>query len=450
MYTKLEGFFSNASFVLLFLTMLSYWTYTAFKDLKINIPFLSFSLSTIKLDKSILSSYKSITNESWLAGSFFMFLSNFSLMSLLILRWINSGHFPLSNLYESLMFLSWSCTCIHFILFFSLVTVNNTIDFFPAKSSFISEELGSENSKFDKPTNNVLSLLYKNDASVAVLKNESLSYTTTTKTSNNLEESFIGCLTAPCALLMNTYATFSLPPEMQQITPLVPALQSNWLMMHVTVMIISYAALILGSLLSIAFLILTFDLPMIEKLPFKKTTVLSKQSSISADPVNISDIRKKRYKKNPSGISLTSAITSFNSPFFDSMGLCPKVFLPEKSTTLSKQSLDRRVKIAENLDNYSYRILGIGFPFLTIGILSGAVWANEAWGSYWSWDPKETWALLTWFVYAIYLHTRFTKGWQGKKPAIIASLGFIFVWICFLGVNLIGEGLHSYGWFSSK
>lgn len=100
-----------------------------------------------------------------------------------------------------------------------------------------------------------------------------------------------------------------------------------------------------------------------------------------------------------------------------------------------------------NLDELSYRIIGLGFPFLTIGILSGAVWANEAWGSYWSWDPKETWALLTWLVFAIYLHTRLTKGWQGEKPAIIASLGFIIVWFCYLGVNLLGEGLHSYGFF---
>jgi cytochrome c-type biogenesis protein CcsB len=104
--------------------------------------------------------------------------------------------------------------------------------------------------------------------------------------------------------------------------------------------------------------------------------------------------------------------------------------------------------LALTLDNLSYRILGIGFPFLTIGILSGAVWANEAWGSYWSWDPKETWALLTWLVFAIYLHTRISKGWEGKKPAIIASCGFVVIWICYLGVNLLGEGLHSYGWFS--
>ena len=95
-------------------------------------------------------------------------------------------------------------------------------------------------------------------------------------------------------------------------------------------------------------------------------------------------------------------------------------------------------------------MLGIGFPLLTIGILSGAVWANEAWGSYWSWDPKETWALATWFVFAIYLHTRLTKGWRGKKPAILASVGFVTVWVCFLGVNLFGEGLHSYGFLKGN
>jgi cytochrome c-type biogenesis protein CcsB len=108
--------------------------------------------------------------------------------------------------------------------------------------------------------------------------------------------------------------------------------------------------------------------------------------------------------------------------------------------TQSTIMISTKQKFAEKLDNLSYRILGIGFPLLTIGILSGAVWANEAWGSYWSWDPKETWALATWFVFAIYLHS-------GKKPAIIASLGFVTVWICFLGVNLLGEGLHSYGFF---
>jgi len=110
--------------------------------------------------------------------------------------------------------------------------------------------------------------------------------------------------------------------------------------------------------------------------------------------------------------------------------------------------LEKKLNLLESLDNLSYRIIGLGFPLLTIGIIAGAVWANEAWGSYWSWDPKETWALITWLVFAAYLHTRITKSWQGKGPAVLASLGFVVVWICYLGVNFLGKGLHSYGWIA--
>jgi cytochrome c-type biogenesis protein CcsB len=113
------------------------------------------------------------------------------------------------------------------------------------------------------------------------------------------------------------------------------------------------------------------------------------------------------------------------------------------AATLSPQ----RLSLADTLDNISYRIIGLGFPLLTIGIIAGGVWANEAWGSYWSWDPKETWALIEWLVFAAYLHSRITKGWQGRRPAILAAVGFLVVWVCYLGVNLLGKGLHSYGWF---
>ena len=113
---------------------------------------------------------------------------------------------------------------------------------------------------------------------------------------------------------------------------------------------------------------------------------------------------------------------------------------------LRGEAMQPRLNLLESLDNLSYRIIGLGFPLLTIGIVAGAVWANEAWGSYWSWDPKETWALITWLVFAAYLHARITKSWQGKGPAILASLGFVVVWVCYLGVNFLGKGLHSYGW----
>ena len=115
---------------------------------------------------------------------------------------------------------------------------------------------------------------------------------------------------------------------------------------------------------------------------------------------------------------------------------------------LQDNSKVKSLSLLETLDNLSYRIIGLGFPLLTTGIVAGAVWANEAWGAYWSWDPKETWALITWFVFAAYLHARITKSWQGKRPAILASVGFVVVWICYLGVNFLGKGLHSYGWIA--
>ena len=192
---------------------------------------------------------------------------------------------------------------------------------------------------------------------------------------------------------------------MQQIVPLIPALQSNWLMMHVSVMLLSYAALLSGTLLSISFLILG-----------------RVQQIIKLD---VSKIALQNLSNNSSETRFSSISEKKEESFLDFLN----------------------IDYLKNLDNLSYRLIGMGFSFLTIGILSGAVWANEAWGSYWSWDPKETWALITWITFAIYLHTRLVKGWQGQKSALLASLGFLILWVCYLGVNLLGKGLHSYGWF---
>lgn len=96
------------------------------------------------------------------------------------------------------------------------------------------------------------------------------------------------------------------------------------------------------------------------------------------------------------------------------------------------------------LDAISHKIIAFGFLFLTLGIITGAVWANSAWGSYWSWDPKETWSLITWFIYAIYLHTRLTKGWKEKKAAWLAVIGFLAMLFTYFGVNYLLSGLHSY------
>jgi cytochrome c-type biogenesis protein CcsB len=247
-----------------------------------------------------------ISNLCWLGVIF----SNSLLFLNLALRWYFSGYFPLSNLYESLLFLDW---CLLFTLVFTEI-----------------------------------------------------------KTGTKL----LGALLVPITLLIITFASLILPNVMQESSPLVPALQSNWLMMHVSMMIFSYATLILGSLLSLLLLALT------------------------------------RFSKEPQNFTLG------------------------------------KVQLIENLDLWSYRTIGLGFPFLTIGIIAGGVWANEAWGSYWSWDPKETWALITWLVFAAYIHVRLTKGWVKEKAAIVGAVGFFVVWVCYLGVNFLGQGLHSYGWLN--
>jgi cytochrome c-type biogenesis protein CcsB len=104
----------------------------------------------------------------------------------------------------------------------------------------------------------------------------------------------------------------------------------------------------------------------------------------------------------------------------------------------------KRLPSLDVLDDINYRCLTIGFPLLTLGIITGSIWAEYAWGSYWSWDPKETWSLITWLLYAALLHGRLTVGWRGRKAAILAIVGFCAVLFTFLGVNLLLPGLHTY------
>ena len=270
-------------------------------------------------------------------------VSNILFMLTLSIRWISEGYFPLSNLYESLIFLSWGISFIHLIIEY--------------------------------------------------------------KTQSRL----IGAIATPLMFFLSGFSSLTLPTDMQKALPLVPSLQSNWLMMHVSMMMVSYATLILGSLLSILYLaFISFS--------GQKNQVVIETSTGSISSASVSSV---------SSVSSASVVSSS---------------IPSTSVAYSRLSL------LQTVDIWSYRIIGLGFPFLTIGIISGAVWANEAWGSYWSWDPKETWALITWLVFAIYLHSRLLKGWQGKQAAILGSCGFFVIWICYLGVNFLGKGLHSYGW----
>nr|YP_009690617.1 cytochrome c heme attachment protein [Lindsaea linearis]QEG57397.1 cytochrome c heme attachment protein [Lindsaea linearis] len=221
-----------------------------------------------------------------------------------------------------------------------------------------------------------------------------------------------GAIAAPSATLTHAFATWGLPGEMQESTLLVPALQSHRLMMHVSTTLSSYAILLCGSLSAMS-------LPII----FRGTV-------------------NRRMTFNSSGNS------DFYAPILRISGNHKQVFFQKAFYLLSSNS--RKCQLINQLDRLTYQAISLGFIFLTIGILSGAVWANEAWGSYWSWDPKETWALVTWLIHATYLHIKITKSWGGEGPSVMASTGFFPVWVCFLGVNLSGIGLHNYGWLIQK
>ena len=110
----------------------------------------------------------------------------------------------------------------------------------------------------------------------------------------------------------------------------------------------------------------------------------------------------------------------------------------------SSAFLSKHVPGSEKLDMLSYRAASLGFLFLTFTIITGSIWAERAWGSYWSWDPKETWSLVTWIIYAIYLHLRIRRGWKDRSAAIFAVIGFICVIFTYIGVNTLLPGIHSY------
>nr|YP_009548106.1 cytochrome c heme attachment protein [Notholaena standleyi]AYW14652.1 cytochrome c heme attachment protein [Notholaena standleyi] len=218
-----------------------------------------------------------------------------------------------------------------------------------------------------------------------------------------------GAILAPSAMLTHAFATSSLPHKMQQSTLLVPASQSHWLMMHVSTMSISYAISLCGSLLAIVLLSLFY----------------AERNSYFF--LNLEHNSEKSISRLNSCTNIKRQADAQNSLYLLLLN-------------------SRKCQLINYLDKWAYQTISLGFSLLTIGLLSGAVWANEAWGSYWSWDPKETWALVTRLIYAIYLHTKINEKWMGEGPAAAASMGFFLVWIRFLGVNLLGVGLHSYGW----
>jgi cytochrome c-type biogenesis protein CcsB len=156
-------------------------------------------------------------------------------------------------------------------------------------------------------------------------------------------------------------------------------------------------------------------------------------------------------------IPLAPVLKSFWHPFhvvFAFMGnaifavafCCGVMYLVQEHQLKAKRigAITQRLPSLKVLDDLNYQSLTYGFPLLTLGIITGAIWAEYAWGRYWNWDPKETWSLITWLFYAALLHQRLTVGWRGRKAAIMAIVGFMAVLFTFLGVNLLLPGLHTY------
>ena len=146
-------------------------------------------------------------------------------------------------------------------------------------------------------------------------------------------------------------------------------------------------------------------------------------------------------RSNWLAIHVSTAIISYGS-----FGVAFAVSLMYLMRARMKENAFWRKNIPDEqrLDTISYRAVTFGFLFLTFVLISGAIWAEQAWGSYWSWDPKETWALITWIIYAIYLHLRVSRGWKGRSAALFAVIGFICVIFTYIGVNTLLPGIHSY------
>jgi cytochrome c-type biogenesis protein CcsB len=180
------------------------------------------------------------------------------------------------------------------------------------------------------------------------------------------KSTLFGAFTLPFSFLAMAYASFS-PDVNSKLEPLIPALKSNWLIIHVITCFLAYGAFAVACGLSIVYLL------------------------------------KKRGGR-----------------IWD---IFPSLL---------------------QLDDLSYQIVTFGFLFLTIGIITGAVWADKAWGNYWSWDPKETWSLITWFIYAVFIHCRLVRGWREAKMASVSIAGFLSVLFTYFGVSFLLSGLHSY------
>ncbi len=296
----------------------------------------------------------------------------------LVLRWVESGHAPMANLYESLSVFAWG------IVLFYLIAER----FYPVRAA--------------------------------------------------------GALVVPTAFLVSSIAAvFYTGPA-----GLSPALQSVWLWIHVTIAMLSYGLFALS--FGAGFIYIVQEYLLKKNYQNVLTTFLLLFASLGlvlglwggsylAEPAKVMDPVTQIVNNVYAGSDYAKIAGGGVVGLLIGVGLG---YAAGKGA--SRPGFAKRLPSLDVLDEVSYRGIAFGFPLLTIGIITGAIWADQAWGRWWGWDPKETWSLITWLFYGGYLHTRLTMGWRGRHSAIVAVIGLIMVMITYLGVNLFLSGLHSY------
>lgn len=210
-----------------------------------------------------------------------------------------------------------------------------------------------------------------------------------------------------------------------QIEPLVPALQSYWMKMHVPANFIGYGSFAIAAMVGTLHLLIDYAKKPNRALGYSilgLTVIAAVIIGWLADGVHLS----------VTGISLGYGVVVAAVMW----GFGTMVMMPRVADNMPPR---------EMLDDVMYKAIGLGFAFFTLATILGSLWAEQAWGGYWSWDPKETWALIVWLNYAAWLHMRLTKGWRGAPMAWWALIGLFITLFAFLGVNMFLSGLHSYG-----
>jgi cytochrome c-type biogenesis protein CcsB len=309
----------------------------------------------------------------------------------ILLRWYESyqigegyGHAPLSNLYESLVFFAWTISIVYLVVEYR----------------------------------------YKSRV--------------------------IGAFAIPLACLALAYASLHTSMKIQ---PLIPALKSNWLIAHVIACFIGYSAFAVAFGTSILYLIRNKEafnfsigiqiLLKIVSFGIWTSALLSlvflvfKISVFSG--VSMFGMFEGSIEPNLLNTIRTSALLDVVAVFLILCGAVCFLFNLDPNSPIFRRLPDLKI-----VDVLNHQLILFGFLFLTVGIITGAVWANSAWGRYWGWDPKETWSFVTWLVYAALLHARLMRGWRGNRIAILTLIGFAAVLFTYFGVNLL-PGLHSYG-----